>query len=86
LQQVLDAAIAKESKGKATANLAESSTRCQELEMECIKMLDAGSAVVQFPSMHQYESRHAGCMKRFEVGGHLTAAGWHALASADCSI
>eukprot|EP00775_Hariotina_reticulata_P007219 gene7219-7432_t len=67
LQQELDAAIGKASKAKATSNLAESSTLCQVLEMDCTRMLDAGSAMVHFPSMHQYESRHAGCMKRFEA-------------------
>lgn len=66
LKEQLAAAIAKEHKGKVTANVAESNTLCQALEMECTKQL-AGGQVLQVPSMYQFEGRHKACMKRFEV-------------------
>eukprot|EP00879_Flechtneria_rotunda_P018322 GHRR01019219.1.p1 GENE.GHRR01019219.1~~GHRR01019219.1.p1 ORF type:complete len:405 (+),score=112.09 GHRR01019219.1:767-1981(+) len=67
LQQQLDAAIDKESKAKATANIAESNILCQELEMACIKQLDAASTRAQLPSMYAFEGRYTSCMRAFEA-------------------
>lgn len=69
LKQQLAAAIAKEHKGKVTANVAESNTLCQALEMECTKQLAGVEGLIQVPSMYQFEGRHKACVKRFEVGG-----------------
>lgn len=66
LKDQLAAAIAKEHKGKVTANVAESNTLCQALEMECTKQLAGGG--LQVPSMYQFEGKHKACMKRFQVG------------------
>lgn len=67
LKQQLSAAIAKERKAKVTANVAESNTLCQALEMECTKQLAGLEGRLQVPSMYQFEGRHNACMKRFEV-------------------
>jgi hypothetical protein len=70
LKQQLAAAIAKEHKGKVTANVAESNTLCQALEMECTKQLAGVEGLIQVPSMYQFEGRHKACVKQFEVGGN----------------
>lgn len=69
LRAQLAAAIAKEHKAKVTANIAESNTLCQALEMECTKQLAGAGATIQVPSMYQFEGRHKACMSRFEVRG-----------------
>lgn len=68
LQQQLDAAVAKEHKAKVTANIAESNVLCHDLEMACIKLLDAAASGVQVPSMYQFEGRYKTCEKSFQVG------------------
>jgi hypothetical protein len=67
LKEQLTAAIAKEHKAKVTANVAESNTVCQALEMDCTKQLAGLDGMLQVPSMYQFEGRHKACMKRFEV-------------------
>jgi hypothetical protein len=73
LKEQLAAAIAKEHKAKVTANIAESNTLCQALEMECTKQLAVGDSMLQVPSMYQFEGRHKACTKRFEVSNGSSA-------------
>lgn len=67
LKEQLAAAVAKEHKAQVTANVAESNTLCQALEMECTKQLAGVDSMLQVPSMYQFEGRHKACMRRFEV-------------------
>lgn len=73
LKAQLTAAIAKEHKAKVTANVAESNTVCQALEMDCTKLLVGSDLKLQVPSMYQFEGRHKACMKRFEVRSAMPA-------------
>eukprot|EP00878_Enallax_costatus_P036433 GHUV01040915.1.p1 GENE.GHUV01040915.1~~GHUV01040915.1.p1 ORF type:complete len:206 (+),score=52.28 GHUV01040915.1:343-960(+) len=58
--------MGKEHKGKVTANVAESNVLCHELEMACIRLLDA-SGGVQLPSMYQFEGRYKSCERNFQA-------------------
>lgn len=66
LLQQLYKAMDKEHKTKVTANIAESNVLCHELEMTCLKLLDA-SGGVQLPSMYQFEGRYKHCERNFQV-------------------
>lgn len=72
MKEQLTAAIAKEHKAKVTANVAESNTVCQALEMDCTKQLAGLDGLLQVPSMYQFEGRHKACMRRFEVSSKAT--------------
>eukprot|EP00877_Chromochloris_zofingiensis_P014120 jgi/Chrzof1/8962/Cz03g31040.t1 len=66
LKEQLIVAIDKEHKARATANIAESNTVCQQLEMKCERLLDAASGV-QLVSMHKFEDGFKKCQQKFEA-------------------
>ena len=67
LKESLITGLDKEYKGRETANVAESNTLCQDLEMKCEQLLDR-LGVMQVPSMRRFELNYQECHAQFQVG------------------
>jgi hypothetical protein len=73
LKESLIAGMDKEYKARETANIAESNTLCQDLEMKCEQLLDR-LGVMQVPSMRRFELNYQECHAQFEVSLHASGS------------